>query len=228
MNILVIEDEHDLAAFLKTVLERNGYAVTLLDSIEEAIQQDYASSHDLVVLDLILKGEGGEVFVRRLRQEGNSVPILILSALGQIRTKIDLINLGADDYLTKPFDEEELIVRIKALHRRSHQNQIDFLDEEVFGAVKFYPRQCKLVREGKEIVLTRRESELFTLLLQKRGHVVSFDELLKKVWKARPGYQSNVVQATVRRLRNKVDFGFTDPLIQNIHGVGYTLNLLSS
>lgn len=224
MNILIVEDEEELSSYLQSILARNGYKSTVAECIEEVITEGLAFKHDLIILDLMLNGERGDKLVKHLREKENSTPVLVLSALGQIRTKIQLINLGADDYLVKPFDPEELLARVKALHRRSARIS-ELRDEEKFGDLTYFHKQKKVLRGNKEILLTKQENLLFEFLLRNNGKVVPTDDILKKVWKNQIGYHSNIIPATVRRLRQKLDEGFEHPLIRNVHGVGYILLL---
>lgn len=223
MRILVVEDEQQIADFLRDVLEQEGYRVTHCTSIEEVLDHDYGMSHDFIILDLMLNGAPGDELVRMLRKAGSKIPILVLSALGQIQSKIDLINLGADDYMVKPFDAQELLARIRASHRR--YLEINDVDEETHGDITFYWRQNKLKR-GKDLIqLTKKEGELMHFLMQHKGQTVSIEDLLLKVWSSKPGYQSNVVPSTIRRLRRKIDSDYDHKLIENVHGIGYRLVL---
>lgn len=227
MNVLVIEDQKELSSFLQIALEKEGMKVTVCESIEEVMENEYENSHDIIVLDLMLKGKRGEDLIVHLRNKKKSnIPILVLSALGQINTKIEAINKGADDYLTKPFHAQELVARLKALYRRYLET--GFQDVESFGEFTFYRKQNIVKRGEKDISLTKKEGELLELLIRNRGKTVPLDDILKKVWKAKAGYHSNIVQATVRRLRKKIDFGFEHKLIHNRHGIGYALFLPNS
>ncbi|MGL5831495.1 MAG: response regulator transcription factor [Candidatus Altimarinota bacterium] len=221
MNILVVEDNQELAEFLKFVLEEKGNKVVVCDSVEEVIGNGYEKlSHDLIILDLMLKGKRGENLIRELKKNKSNIPILVLSALGDTHTKVQMINLGADDYLTKPFNTDELLARLKALYRRYLQTGVQ--DREKFKDFTFFRKQNRLLREGKNIFLTSKESEVFEMLLRNRNKVVPLADLLR-IWDAEPGYHSNIVQSVVRRLRKKVDFGFDTKLVQTKHGIGYAL-----
>lgn len=224
IKVLVVEDEKELQVFLKEVLEEESMEVTLCSSIEEVMEKKHETRSDLIILDLMLKGERGEKLVESMRSNKITTPILVLSALGQIRTKIELINLGADDYLTKPFHPEELIARVKSLYRR-YLNTSGIKDDENFGEFTFHRKQNIIRRKNKKIRLTPKESDLFDFLLRNTGYIVPMDDILRNVWKTRNGYHSNIIQSTIRRLRNKVDKGFPHKLIQCQHGTGYTLVL---
>ncbi|MFC1749723.1 response regulator transcription factor [Pseudomonadota bacterium] len=170
MKVLVIEDEEKILKFLEHVLTHEGYSITLCESADSALENNYVATHDLVILDLMLEGIQGAEFVQTIRKQKSNIPILVLSALGQIGTKIDLLNLGVDDYMTKPFDAGELIARVEALYRR--YLEIDVKDEEDYGEIKFFRKQNKVVRHGKEILLTNREGDLLSHLLKNEGKTV--------------------------------------------------------
>ncbi len=223
MRILVIEDEKKIADFVEEVLTKDGHKVTQCDSVEAALKHHLPDYQDLIVLDLMLPGKRGEDLVRELRKKKYTLPILILSALGQISSKVELINMGADDYMTKPFDVQEFLARVHGLYRR-HLEQHP-MDDTIHAGIEFHWKQGRVVREGKEIKLTKKEAELLQMLLERKGQIVTFEEILMRVWQSKLGYHSNVVQSTVRRLRNKLDEGFDHSLIQNAHGVGYVLEL---
>jgi two-component system copper resistance phosphate regulon response regulator CusR len=223
MKILLIEDEEKLATFVQQVLENEKMSVTVCDSVEVAIANGYHESNDLIILDLMLPGKPGDFLISTLRKARNNVPILVLSALTQIGKKIEMLNLGADDYLAKPFDAEELIARIYALYRRYLESKQD--EKTSSGDVEFYRKQNKIIRAGREIFLTQKEGSVFDLLFRQEGKAVRTEDILMKVWHAKQGYHSNIVQATIRRLRKKIDSGFPHKLIRNIHGIGYMIML---
>lgn len=223
MKILVIEDEEKIASFIQTVLKNEGNFVTVCDSIEKAAEHQYEGTHDLIVLDLMLRGKRGEFYVKEIRKKRLNIPILVLSALSRIEDKIELLNIGADDYMTKPFDAQELIARVNAMYRRYLQSERK--DQLNYGDFSFYQKQNKVKREGKEIILTKKEGELLEFLLQNKGKTVRTEDIIRKIWGAKPTYHSNIVQATIRRLRKKMDTGFSHKLIENRHGIGYSLTL---
>jgi DNA-binding response OmpR family regulator len=221
MKILIVEDEEKIANFMQLILEKEGNLVTACDSMEEAEKHGYEMTHDLIILDLMLAGKRGETYVRNIRKKRQNVPILVVSALGRISNKIELLNLGADDYMTKPFDAEELVARVNALYRRSLQ--LEKKDSINHNDFVFYRKQNKIQREGKEIILTKKEGELLEFLLQNEGKTVRTEDIIRKLWGGKITYHSNVVHATIRRLRRKVDDDFEKKLIENHHGIGYCL-----
>lgn len=223
MKILIIEDEEKIANFIGSVLETESNQVTICSTAEEALKHGYEYSHDVIILDLLLPGKRGEYFLRNIRKKRINVPVLVLSALSRISNKIELFNLGADDYMTKPFDALELIARVNALYRR--YLQMERKDQIKAGEVVFQRKQNKIIREGKEIQLTKKEGELFEFLMQNRGKTVRTEDIIRKIWGSKVNYHSNVVQATIRRLRKKVDENFKTKLIKSCHGIGYILSV---
>lgn len=222
MRILLIEDEQKIADFIKEVLENDGEQVTYCRSVEEVQKNHYANTHDLIILDLMLPGMGGLDYVRLLRKGRNTIPVIVLSALNQISSKVDLFNAGADDYLTKPFEALELLTRIKSVYRR--QVKIDKVEDVKVGELIFHRRQNQVVRGDKVSKLTAKEGDLLMLLIYNCGKVVRNEDILSTVWNTKRGFHSNILQSTVRRLRKKIDEGFEKAYIKNIHGVGYMIS----
>lgn len=171
----------------------------------------------------MLKGESGENFIKYIKKRHINLPTLVLSALGQIDKKIELLNLGADDYLTKPFDIQELIARIQALYRRFwHETNTEC---KKYGNIDFYNKQNKIIFEGKEVFLTRKEADILYYLFEKRGHVITAREFISNIWKTKPGFSSNIVAVTIRRLRKKLEKIGLENMIESVHGVGYRVIL---
>ncbi len=223
MKILIVEDEEKITHFIRSVLEAEGNQVTICDSVEQVLKHGHENTHDLIILDLMLPGKRGEYLLQNIRKKKINVPVLVLSALSRIGNKIELFNLGADDYLTKPFDALELIARINALYRR--YLQMERKDQIKVGPITFQRKQNKILRENKEIQLTKKEGELFEFLLQNRGKTVRTEDIIRKIWGSKVNNHSNVVQATIRRLRKKVDEDFSEKLIRSCHGIGYVLSI---
>ncbi|MCC6643677.1 response regulator transcription factor [Candidatus Peregrinibacteria bacterium] len=220
MRILVVEDEKKIADFIKEILEAEGNEVTLSTSTEEVLEHNYVSSHDLMILDLMLSGkQGGLDLVKMLKKDRTGIPIIVLTALNQINTKVELFNAGVDDYLTKPFEALELLARIKSVYRRYLEGRIE--NEMVIDDMIFQRKEHLVIRAGKKIFLTVKECELLCFLIENAGKIVRSEDILKRVWNTRVGFHSNILQATVRRLRKKLDDGFEKKYIKNVHGVGY-------
>lgn len=223
MKVLVVEDEHQIADFISMVLTNEGIGVTVASSVDQVLANDYLKFVDLVVLDLMLQGnKSGKDLIKEIKKSKLSVPVIVLSALSQISTKIELLNLGADDYMTKPFSSEELLARVRSVYRR-------YLDmneqQDVKVADLLYRRQDNMVfRGGKAITLTVKEAEVLLFLIQRVGRVVSNQDLLTKVWAKKAAFSSNILASIIKRLRLKIDDGYEHKLIKNAHGVGYWID----
>lgn len=227
MRILLVEDDGKTAAMVGGVLESRGHKVTICDSIKKILTDDLCSKHNLVILDLILKNERGENLVTKLRKQKVSIPILVISALSEVVTKINLLELGADDYLEKPFNYKELLARVEALKRRCFGDEWEE-GEESYGEITFYWKHNEVIRNGIRIPLTKKQGELLYLLVSNHGKTIKSEYILEKIWKIKPGHHSNIVQSMVRRLRKQLDMDFPHKLIRNVHGVGYCLVLPNS
>jgi two-component system copper resistance phosphate regulon response regulator CusR len=221
MKILIIEDEEKIARFLKQILENDKNTVTMCASIEEVFKKQYERSHDLIVLDLMLAGKPGIELLKQLKKQKIDIPVLVLSALNQISTKVELFNAGADDYMTKPFAAEELVARIKNIYRR--HLEVEKKDEIQFGDKTFSRKENKVTSGDKIIHLTAKEAELLLFLLQNKGKTVRNEDIIKRIWNSTASFHSNIIQATVRRLRKKIDNNPEQKFIKNVHGLGYSI-----
>lgn len=220
MKILVVEDEHRIAQSIKKGLEQERMAVDLaFDGIEGydlAIDEDY----DVIVLDLMLPGMNGLEICNKLRQEKKQTPILILTAKGQIEDKVEGLNKGADDYLTKPFAFEELIARIKALSRRPQE-----INKEILSVddLSINTNTFEVKRGKKEIKLSSKEYALLEFLVRHPRQILSKEQIMNHVWSYETDILPNTVEVYIRNLRNKIDRGFDYPLIQTVRGFGYKI-----
>ena len=220
MDVLVVEDDSRMAGLLRQGLEEEGFAVTVSHNGVDALGIAQASPFDVIVLDVMLPGIDGFTVARRLRQARNRTPILMLTARDADRDVITGLNLGADDYLTKPFSFEVLLARIRAVGRRgpiAHpvilQTQDLTLDET----------SREVTRGKRHIHLTRTEYSLLLLLLRNAGRVVTRDAIIEKVWGYSTGIESNTLDAFVRLLRAKLEAPGEAKLLQTVRGVGYSL-----
>lgn len=220
MRILVIEDEHRLSAVIKKGLSEEGFAVDTAFDGEEGQYLAETESYDLIILDIGLPKIDGVTVCRELRTKKIKTPILMLTARSQIEEKIEGLDSGADDYVTKPFSFLELRSRIYALIRRSNQDASPYLTAE---DLVLDPMKHKATRNGKEITLTPKEFSVLELLLQHKGEVVTRTMITEHVWDYNFDGMSNVVDVFVATLRKKVDRGFDKKLIKTVHGVGYTI-----
>jgi DNA-binding response OmpR family regulator len=224
-RILLVEDNADLAFGLRNNLEIEGYEVLTVEDGEEGLRRASVEHFDLVILDLMLPGLSGFHVLRRLRQAGSRVPVLVLTARGEETDKVRGLKLGADDYVTKPFSLLELLARVEALLRRAAEPAPAGPGTcAVFGRVEI-DRSTRCVRvEGEEVALTPKEFDLLVLLWDAEGAVVTRDRILESVW----GYPSTVLTRTidthVAELRRKLERDPATPEhILTVRSVGYRL-----
>ncbi len=223
MRVLVIEDEHKIANSIKRGLEQEGFAVDV--AYDGTVGYDLSSSeeYDAIILDIMLPGIDGVTICKKLRQEKNHTPILMLTAKGQIQDKVQGLNSGADDYVVKPFAFEELLARVKALTRRPKDGGDTILKTEdlTLNTVTY-----EVVRDGKLIILSRKEFSLLEYLMRNPGKIINKDQIIAHVWDYDSDILPNTVEVYIGYLRQKVDRAFRDkkPLIQTIRGFGYKIN----
>ncbi|MEN9328529.1 MAG: hypothetical protein RI947_1337 [Candidatus Parcubacteria bacterium] len=224
MRILVVEDEHKIAQSIKKGLEQERYAVdvayTGTDGLDLASTEDY----DVVVLDMMLPEMDGMSICKELRSKNIHTPILILTARGQLHEKVDGLNAGADDYLTKPFAFEELLARIKALIRRPHQTTGANL---VVDNLTVDTLTYNVERDGTQIQLSHKEFALLEYLMRHQEHVLTKDQIIHHVWNYDADVLPNTVEVYIGYLRNKVDKPFKEnkKLIHTIRGFGYKIGV---
>lgn len=223
MNILVIEDEKKVAQAIKKGLEAEHYQVELALTGEEGFFRLCSGPFDLVVLDLMLPGRDGIDILRTLRRTNRETPVLVLTARDALEDKILGLDLGADDYLVKPFAFPELTARIRALLRRGRGDQRTKL---AVGDLEMDLAKRSVARARQAIALTVKEFELLEYLLRNGGHVVTRDMLARDVWKEtlRATPLDNVIDVHIGRLRRKVDDPFPVKLIHTVRGVGFILS----
>lgn len=220
MRVLVVEDETKVAGFVKAGLEEQGYTVEVCHNGDEAAERAMSESFDAVILDVMLPGRDGLSVLRKLREGRNSVPVILLTARGDLQERVEGLNLGADDYLSKPFSMVELIARLGAVLRRRTGTGLT-VQTYADLTVNLATREVK--RGGTRVELTAREFALLECLLRTPGKVVTRVEISQSVW----GYQfdpgTNFVDVAIQRLRRKIDDPFPRKLIQTVRGVGYAL-----
>jgi two-component system copper resistance phosphate regulon response regulator CusR len=220
MRILVIEDEKKTAAFLAKGLREAGFAVDLALDGEAGLKQARATRFDLLIVDIMVPNKDGWEVVRELRRDGVRTPILFLTARDSVRDRVKGLELGADDYLVKPFAFAELLARVRSVLRRvprrqSERLRIDDLEMDM--------RRHKATRSGVPLNLTPKEFLLLAHLVRSAGEVVSRADIAEQVWDIGFKTDTNVVDVVVRRLRAKVDDPFKTKLVHTIRGVGYVL-----
>lgn len=214
LRILVVEDDVSLADGLVTALKRDGHTVDLLQDGIHALEALTNERFDLVILDLGLPRLDGFSVLKQLRSNKNSTPVLILTARDAIEDKVEGLDLGADDYLVKPFDVIELKARIRALLRRSNGRSVS---EIHYRNLTLFPESHKVVYQEKDINLTRREFTLLHELISQPGHVYTRDVLLQLIYGWEDNVDSNALEVHIHHLRKKI---FPD-LIRTIRGIGY-------
>ena len=221
MRILLVEDEPDAARMLAKGLREESYAVDVVGDGESACYQAQIADYDAIVLDVLLPRQDGLTVCRSLRRDGQSVPILMLTARDAVEARIAGLDSGADDYLTKPFDFGELLARLRALVRRSAR---PVLPERLrVAGLELDTRAHRLFKDGREIPLTAREYALLEYLTRRRGEVVGRAEIAENVWDESYDPFSNVIEVYVRRLRRKLDDPGSESLIRTRRGEGYEL-----
>ncbi len=221
MRILVVEDEKRLASFLSNGLRENGYAVDIAADGVEAAHLGKSEVYDIILLDILLPKQSGFEVLRQLRQAGVATPILCLTARDALGDKVTGLDLGADDYLAKPFNFAELLARIRALLRRAPGVAPTTLR---CADLELDPATHRVTRAGKEIDLTPREYALLEFLLRRAGAVVTRTAILEAVWDMNFDSLTNVLDVLVNRLRAKVDYPFSKRLIHTMRSVGYVLS----
>jgi two-component system copper resistance phosphate regulon response regulator CusR len=220
VRVLVIEDEKKTAAYLRRGLTENGFAVDVAAQGEDGLRQALTGAHDLIVLDVMLPQRDGWSVLAELRRAGCGAPVLFLTARDAVRDRVKGLELGADDYLVKPFAFSELLARIRSILRRSAgpHEAVRVADLEI-DLVK-----DRAVRASQPLELTPKEFALLTLLARRHGEVLSRLLIAEQVWGMGFAGASNVVDVHIRRLRAKVDDPFPQKLIHTVRGVGYVLD----
>jgi len=230
MNVLIVEDDARISDFLERGLRAEGHRVQLartgpegLAMAREAAQQVCDGVTTVMLLDVMLPGMTGLEVCQTLRAAQVHLPILMLTALGTLEDKVTGLRLGADDYLIKPFEFEELLARIEALARRGRE-QVQASSTRLTVADLVLDREAmRASRAGKQITLTARELALLELLMSAPGRLFSRERILANVWGTNEDPLTNVVDVYIRRLRSKIDEGFDRPLIHTLRGMGYRL-----
>jgi DNA-binding response OmpR family regulator len=219
-RLLVVEDQKRLLQSLRRGLQEEGYEVVAVATGEEGFYLASTETFDALVLDLMLPGRGGIEVLKDLRVKGFSKPVLILTARDTVEDRVLGLDIGADDYLVKPFAFAELLARLRALLRRDTTGRelflrADDLEMDLLGR--------RVVRGGVELELTRREFELLEYLLRSKNTTVTREMITRDVWKETSGVPTNVIDVYITQLRKKIDRPDGRQLIQTIRGVGYTV-----
>lgn len=219
-HLLIVDDDPRITDLLRRVTAYEGYSVAVAASGDEALQRTLERAPDLIVLDIMLPGIDGLEVVRRLRAAGDNVPILLLTARDAVADRVRGLEVGADDYLVKPFAPEELLARLKALLRRSQSERHEVLR---FSDVELDTGTRVAHRGAREIELSPTEYELFALFMRRPRQVLTRDVIMDRVWGLDFEGSSNVLEVYVGYLRSKLEESSEPRLIHTVRGIGYVL-----
>lgn len=223
MRLLVVEDENKTADYVRQGLVEAGFVVDLARTGLDGHHMAMTESYDLIILDVMLPDVDGWRILQSVRAAGNQVPVLFLSARSTVDDRVQGLELGADDYLAKPFVFAELLARVRTLLRRgampTHHDRIKIADLELD-----LPRR-RAIRGGRRINLTNKEFALLELLARRQGEVLPRSLIASQVWDMNFDSDTNVIDVAIRRLRAKIDDDFEPKLIQTVRGMGYTLDV---
>lgn len=220
MHVLIIEDRKDLALMLKKALEEREHSAVVAFDGPTGLMHAETGDFDAIVLDLMLPGISGQDIARKLRSAQNRVPILVLTARDTVGDTVTTLDLGVDDYLTKPFAVAEFMARLRAVARRGpaqHGVRLEVSDVILDTA------SGEVTQSGRPVSLTRTEFLLLDYLMRRAGHVLSRSSLIERVWGLEGGIEANTLEAFIRNLRMKLDDGDDHHLIQTVRGVGYRM-----
>jgi len=220
MKVLVVEDEKKIASFVRKGLEAQGFVVDVTHNGDDGYALATTRPYDAAVLDIMLPGRDGLSILRNLRDRKSGLPVILLTARSELNERLEGLNLGADDYLTKPFHIEELIARLHAVTRRTageRQSILSVADLDLNLLTR------KVTRGGESIELTVREFALLEHLMRSPGRVLTRVEITERVWEYNFDPGTNLVDVYIQRIRKKVDGAHPDKLIETIRGVGYRI-----
>lgn len=221
MKILVVEDQQKAAGYLRKGLTESGYSVDVAANGNDGLAAALYGEYDLVILDVMLPGFDGWTVLTELRRIGRQTPVLFLTARDSVADRVRGLDLGADDYLVKPFAFSELLARVRSIFRRGPVRQLETLS---VGDLEIDFFGHKALRDGKPLDLTPKEFLLLTLLARRAGEVLPRTLIAEQVWDMNFDPGTNVVDVHIRRLRSKLDDPFTKKLIRTVRGVGYVLD----
>lgn len=222
MNILIVDDERQLTEALAAILKQQKYSVDCVFNGEDGLDHALSGIYDLIILDVMMPKMDGFTVLKILRQKKVDVPVLMLSAKSEISDKIGGLNLGADDYLTKPFNTDELLARIKALLRRKEKFTGDVL---TFNDVSLDRDTFELVKNQKKIVLGKKEFQILEMLMLNNGKSIDKERFIEKIWGYDTDAEYNTIEVYVSFLRKKLAAVGAETEIKSIRGIGYTLGV---
>lgn len=221
MKLLIVEDEKRLCQTVAKHLKKEGYTVDMCYDGNDALDYINGTEYDAVILDIMLPGIDGISVLKKIRARKLKTPVLLLTARSSIEDKVEGLDSGADDYLTKPFSLDELSARIRVMIRRSGVERVD--NTITAGPLTLDTEKKTAIREGKEITLTAKEYSILEYLMHNKGIVLSRDKIMHHIWNYDYEGGSNIIDVYIRTLRNKVDADFDQKLIQTVRGMGYVI-----
>ena len=220
MRVLVVEDQEKIADFTRKGLEEHGFTVDCCADGETGYARATKGSYDAMVLDIMLPGRDGLSVLRSMRENHNTLPVILLTARSELNERVEGLKLGADDYLTKPFFIEELAARLEALIRRNSGTGLNILEAGDLS-LDLVDRVAR--RSDEEIELTAREYSLLEYLMRSPGRTFTRSQISEHVWNTHFDTGTNMVEVAITRLRKKVDGGHEEKLIETVRGVGYRI-----
>lgn len=221
LRILYIEDDARAAAEVQELAARSGDILTWEATGSGGLLRAGRDDYDVIILDRMLPDLDGMTILKRLRESGVGTPVLMLSALGRTIDRAEGLDAGADDYLAKPYEADELLARLRALHRRSSGREHSAVI--IYGSFECHVKARTAFRANRHLALSPKEFELFRYFMENAGEVVTREMLLRDVWKMSFDPQTNVVDVNIGRLRRKLEEGFSSPALETIWGTGYRL-----
>jgi len=220
VKILLVEDETEIGELIKNGLEKEGFVLDYCQDGDSGMEHAMTRSYDAIVLDVMLPGRSGLEILKVIRAGHNNVPVIIITARGETEDRIEGLDLGADDYLPKPFFVEELIARLRAIWRRSSETGMSVLS---VGTLSANLMKREVVRSSIQIEMTPKEFSLLAFLMRAPGRVLTRTQILEQVWGYHFDPGTNLVDVYIRRLRSKIDIEGETPLIETLRGVGYRM-----
>ena len=221
LKILYVEDDARVAGEVIELAHGQGDRITWESTGSAGLLRAGMDKFDVIILDRMLPDIDGLTILQRLRESGVGTPVLMLSALGRTSDRAEGLDAGADDYLAKPFEAEELLARLRALHRRSSGREHSAVI--IYGAFECHVKARTAFRSNRHLALSPREFELFRYFIENAGEVITREMLLRDVWNMNFDPQTNVVDVSIGRLRRKLEEGFATPALETIWGTGYRL-----
>ena len=220
MRVLVVEDEKDLNRLIVKTLKKEGYSVDGCFNGEEAMLNLMGAEYDAIILDVMMPKMNGYEVIKELRDKGEDIPVLFLTAKDSVADRVKGLDLGADDYLIKPFDFDELLARIRSITRKYSGNKSNRFSE---GGLTIDVEKRTVTREGIEIQILPKEFSILEYLMRNKGSVISREQIEDRIWNYEYSGNSNNVDVYMSKLRKKIDDGYDNKLIHTIRGVGWVL-----